>query len=126
MTRYYLYKFSDGSLNYLTPDQANQYVDNKLGVRVTHDGHNRSINSPVRRTKDSFKEGYDPGLGEYVRSKGHRKELVKRKGLIDTEGVRLPPKTTKERKSYFSDQDIRDFKASNIPISDSEARELTN
>ena len=93
MTRYYNYEFSNGHKQFLTPQDARDYSE-KYSIQITSNGLESFKNacpSGSHRKRDNQVEGWNPGIGKYIKSKTHYKELLKEAGLEEIGNEKLPP-----------------------------------
>lgn len=100
VTRYFYFEFSNGeSLVVDNPAKAYSHAkDNNL--KITKDGYERFMKAPVIMTKDGFKSGWNPGLGEYVGGKIDYERKLKQKGLVEV-GKEAISKTQERKTDYF-------------------------
>lgn len=78
--RYYTFKYPDGSLKMHSLKEAYQIKEDFIQERIQEILHNQANKSRVR---DGFQAGFNVGLGCEVRTRGHQKEILKEKGLIE-------------------------------------------
>jgi len=99
--RYFCFKFEgDDSPHWLTPNEAYEKSKAK-SLKITHNGYLRAIKS-VKRTKDGFQSGYQPGLGEYCGGPKEYAQKCKEKGLVEM-GKDYKAPTVSRENNLFSD-----------------------
>lgn len=80
------------------------------------------MGSKKARIKDGFKEGYNPALGTYVKSKKHYERLLKQKGLVEIGNEKPKPDNGRKQREGLSVEDVKEIKTKyNADISDREA-----
>lgn len=72
---------------------------------------------------DNVIEGWNPGLGEYVKGKSHYKQLCKEKGLEPIGKEKANPRSERSE-GYFNEESIREMAEMGADISDMEAKRL--
>jgi len=99
----------------------------RTDARITRDGikeYQKAHPSGSGVLRDGFKEGWNPGMGEYVKGRRHYKELLKKKGLTEAgkESVDFSKKTKSD--NYFGDDTIKECVDRGAKISGNEAAAL--
>ncbi len=108
----YSFRFSDGYSGHLTIKDALTYRD-EMGVSITKNEAERLAREPwrmaVRRKKDGFQEGWQPGLGEYVSCPGEYKRKIKEAGLIEVGNEPFDFGYKGEPNEFYTDEIIKDL-----------------
>lgn len=124
MSRYFLYRFSDGHEKWMNPIEAREYVA-KNNVEIERDGYRKyATASRVKKAKDrdGFQSGYNPALGEYVRGPRHHSQLLKEKGLVEMGKEKRDIERTIDDK--YTDEDLRGISEIVGGLTDGEAKEI--
>lgn len=78
---YFKFEFSNGQLEFLTPDEAREYCG-KNNCSIVYNGVRNHMETK-RRLRDGFQAGYQPQLGQYVGGPREYAQILKDKGYIE-------------------------------------------
>lgn len=122
ITRYYKYVFSDNSIRFFTPEEAERYLDENEDKVIIHDGYYQELKDP-KMVRDGFKPGWQHNLGMEVGSYSEYKRICKQKGYEIAGNDR--PTIRKEKKSkYLDDSTLKDLYQKGAKLSGNEAEAL--
>lgn len=122
-TRYYKYVFSDNSIHFFTPEEAQEYISKCSSIYLVFDGFEEYIKDPPR-IKDGFKPGWQPGLGIEVNSYGEYKKICKQKGYEIGGNDRPTPPKKEQKSKIVNDSILKDLVQRGAQISGNEAEAL--
>jgi len=122
-TRYYKYEFSDGSLMFFSPEEAEAFLKKKKNIHTIFDGYKEELQNPPR-IRDGFKPGYQHSLGREVSHYDEYKRICKERGCIIGGNDKPSPKKKVQKSKYVNDSTLKNAVERGAKISGNEASAL--
>lgn len=101
-TRYYTFKYSDGSVHSHSPREALAHCRIN-GLKIAKNGYLDHVNSPRRTVKDGFQPGYQVGLGQYAGGPREYQKKCREAGLVEMGKEYKAPVTHKDDNLWTED-----------------------
>jgi len=122
-TRFFKYVFSNNSIRFLSPEEADKFLEENEDIHTVFDGYRHEVANPPR-IRDGFQPGYQPNLGREVTHYDEYKRIVKQKGCVIAGNDKPGLRKKVQKSNYVTDSVLKNAVERGAKISGNEAAAL--